>query len=39
MLKPHPWSNYFEKIQQKTKHETDIMKNSTEMLICLEILK
>ena len=29
------------KIQQKknTKHETEIMKNSTEMLICSEILK
>ena len=36
VLKPHPWSNYF---QKNTKHETEIVKNSTEMLICLEILK
>ena len=40
MLKPHPWGNCFKKIQQKnTKHEIEIMKNSTEILTCLEILK
>ena len=34
-----PWHS-FSKVQQKnTKHETEIVKNSTEMLICLEILK
>ena len=35
-----PWGQLFSKFQQNnTKHETEIMKNSTEMLICLEILK
>ena len=35
-----PWGQLFSKFQQKnTKHETEIMKNGTEMLICLEILK
>ena len=39
-LNPHPWGNYFRKSSKKTtKHETEIKKNSTEMLICLEILK
>ena len=37
--KTPPLGQLFSKIQQKTKHETDIMKNSTEMLIYLEILK
>ena len=33
--------SYFQKSSKKknTTHETEIMKNSTEMLICLEILK
>ena len=40
VLKPHPWGNYFQKSRKKkTKLETEIMKNSTEMLICLEIVK
>ena len=42
VLKPHPRGNYFQKSSQKkteTKHEIEIMKNSTEMLICLEILQ
>ena len=35
-----PQGQLFSKIQQKlTKHDTEIMKNSTEMLIRLEILK
>ena len=38
--KAPPPGQLFSKIQQKpTKHETEIKKNSTEMLICLEILK
>ena len=38
--KTPPPGKLFSKIQQKnTKHETEIMKNSTEMLTCLEILK
>ena len=37
--KTPPLGQLFSKIQQKTtKHETEIMKNSTEMLICLKIL-
>ena len=39
VLKPHPQGNYFKKSSKKSKHETEIMKNSTEMLICLDILK
>ena len=39
VLKPHPRGNYFKKFSKKTKHGTEIMKNSTEMLICSEILK
>ena len=40
VLKPHPRGNYFQNFSKKTtKHETEVMKNSTEMLICLEILK
>ena len=40
VLKPHPRRNYFKKSTKKpTKHETEIEKNSTEILICLEILK
>ena len=35
----HPWGNYFQKFSKNTKHEIEIMKNSTEMLTCLEILK
>ena len=35
-----PWGNYFQNSSKKnTKHETEIIKNSTEVLICLEILK
>ena len=38
--KTPPLGQLLSKIQQKdTKHEIEIMKNSTEMLICLEILK
>ena len=38
--KTRPPEELFSKIQQKnTKHEIEIMKNSTEMLVCLEILK
>ena len=38
--KAPPPGQLFSKIQQKnTKYEIEIMKNSTEMLICLEILK
>ena len=37
--KTHPWRNYFQKSIKNTKHETEIMKNGTEMLTCLEILK
>ena len=38
--KPHPRGNIFKNTAKKpTKHEIGIMKNSTEMLICLEILK
>ena len=38
--KTPPPGQLFSKIQHKnTRHETEIMKNSTEMLICLEILK
>ena len=37
---PHPREYYFQKSSTKTtKHKIEIMKNSTEMLICLEILK
>ena len=37
---PHIWGNYFQKSKKRpTKHETEIKKNSTEMLILLEILK
>ena len=37
--KPHPRGNDFQNFSKKsTKHETEIKKNSTEMLICLEIL-
>ena len=40
VLNAPPQGQLFSNIQQKeTKHETEIMKNSTEMLICLEILK
>ena len=34
-----PPGQLFSKMHQKTKHGTETMKNSTEMLICLEILK
>ena len=37
--KTPPPGQLFSKIQKKTKHGTEIMKNSTEMLICLETLK
>ena len=38
--KTPPTGQLFSKIQQKnTKHKIEIMKNSTEMLLCLEILK
>ena len=38
--KTQPRGNYFQKSsKKKPKHETEIMKNNTEMLICLEILK
>ena len=39
--KTTPLGQLYSKIQQEkpTKHETEIMKNSTELLICLEILK
>ena len=38
--KSPPMGQLFSKIQLKnTKHEIEIMKNSTEMLICSEILK
>ena len=38
--KAPPLGQLFSKIHQKnTKHETEIKKNSTEKLICLEILK
>ena len=40
VLKPPPRGQLFSKIQQRnTKHEIEIMKNSTETLMCLEILK
>ena len=37
-LKPRPRGIIFKNPAKKTKHETEVMKNSTEMLICLEIL-
>ena len=39
VLKPHPRGNYFQKSSKNTKHDTEIMKNSTEMLMYLELLK
>ena len=39
VLKPHPRGNYFQNLAKATQHETEIMKSSTEKLICLEILK
>ena len=39
VLKPHPRGNYFQKSSKKHKTLDINYKNSTEMLICLEILK
>ena len=33
MLKLHPRGNYFQNSSKKTKHEIEIMKNSTEILL------
>ena len=38
VLEPHPRAIIF-KNPEKTKHEMEIMKNSPEILICLEIFK
>ena len=38
VLKPHPGAIIFKTPAKKAKHEIEIMKNSTEMLVCLEIL-
>ena len=37
--KTPPQGHFFKNPSKKTKHEIEIMKNSNEMLICLEILK
>ena len=41
VLKPHPRINYFEisSKKQQNMNETEIMENSTKMLICLKHLK
>ena len=39
VLKLHPGPIIFKNPTKNTKHEKEIMKNSTEMRICLEILK
>ena len=39
VLKPYPRAIIFKNQAKNTKHEIEMMKNSTEMLICLEILK
>ena len=36
---PHPGATIFKNLAKNTKHEIEIMKNSTEILIYLEILK
>ena len=39
VLKPHPRAIIFKNPAKSTKDEIEIMKTSTEMLVCLEILK
>ena len=39
VLKPHPRGNYFQISSKNNMNETEIMENSTKMLVCLKHLK